>query len=507
MAFALALIGVPFAKAVALRLGVVSPVDSGSHRPVALLGGAPVIAATMLALGINSTIPLWILVGAIGLLAIGLFDDAVALSPKQKVGLQAIVVSCALAVWRVPMLTPWPMMNYALVAFWTISAINAFNLIDGLDGLAGGIGICAALAIAVLGGGHGDFVTAQAAAAILGALGGFLIFNRHPASIYLGDCGALPLGFMLGGLALGAGSDAAGSSRLLRFAIPMLVMLAPLLDMTIASISRAATGASVTRRGLDHSHHRLLALGLSERVAVGVCWTVAALSGVCAIAASAIPRVYLIFAIPMIAAFFGLIACFMIDLTFDATAPKLVKDRQPRLGRLIRDFGYRRRLAEVALDLVLIAVAYLGAFLLRLGLVINEVTVANLLPNIPLLLAISFAACSISGLYREVWRYSKPSDLMRVANAAAASGVFLIIASYFLPIMLSGSITILFVILLFNLLFLSRASFLAFRQGIDRLARSSLNRNASRTKAGDLNAEEEARGDVSKTRGSGKVVA
>ena len=301
----------------------------GSHRPVALLGGAPVIAATMLALGINSTIPLWILVGAIGLLAIGLFDDAVALSPKQKVGLQAIVVSCALAVWRVPMLTPWPMINYALVAFWTISAINAFNLIDGLDGLAGGIGICAALAIAVLGGGHGDFVTAQAAAAILGALGGFLIFNRHPASIYLGDCGALPLGFMLGGLALGAGSDAAGSSRLLRFAIPMLVMLAPLLDMTIASISRAATGTSVTRRGLDHFHHRLLALGLSERVAVGVCWTVAALSGVCAIAASAIPRVYLIFAIPMIAAFFGLIACFMIDLTFDATAPKLSRTACP----------------------------------------------------------------------------------------------------------------------------------------------------------------------------------
>ena len=128
------------------------------------------------------------------------------------------------------------------------------------------------------------------------------------------------------------------------------------------------------------------------------------------------------------------------------------------------------------MDLVLIAVAYLGAFLLRLGLVINEVTVANLLPNIPLVLAISFAACSISGLYRASLALLEPSDLMRVANAAVASGVFLIIASYFLPIMLSGSITILFVILLFNLLFLSRASFLAFRQGIDRLARSSLNR-------------------------------
>jgi len=358
-----------------------------------------------------------------------------------------------------------------------------------------------------LGGGYGDFATAEAAGAIVGALAGFLIFNRHPASIYMGDCGALPLGFMLGGLALGAGGDAAGSSRLLRYVIPVLLMLAPILDMTIASISRAATGTPVTRRGLDHSHHRLLALGLSERVAVGVCWTIAALSGLCAIAAAAIPRAYLIFAIPMIAALFGLIACFMIDLTFDATAPKFVEDRLPRLGRLIRDFGYRRRVAEVGLDLVLIAVAYLGAFLLRLGLVINEVTVANLLPNIPLVLAIAFTACWISGLYRQVWRYTKPSDLMRVANAAVASGVLLIVASYFLPIMVSGSIAVLFVILLFNLLFLSRASFLAFRQGIERLAHSSLNRNASLTPDDRLNPAEETKVAVGKIPASGKVVA
>jgi len=447
------------------------------------------------------------LVGAIGLFAIGLFDDARALSPKRKLALQAIVVCSALAVWRVPMMTPWWMINDAMVAFWVISTINAFNLIDGLDGLAGGIGICAAIAIAALGSVHGDFVTASAAAAIIGALAGFLIFNRHPASIYMGDCGALPLGFMLGGLALGAGSDAAGSLRLLRYVIPVLVMLAPILDMTIASISRAATGTPVTRRGLDHSHHRLLVLGLSERVAVGVCWTIAALSGVCAIAVATIPRAYLIFAIPMIAAFFGLIACFMIDLTFDTTPARLVAGRLPRLGRLIRDFGYQRRLAEVALDLVLIAVAYLGAFLLRLGLMINDVTVANLLPNIPLVLAISFTGCSIRGLYRRVWRYTGPSDLMRVADAAVASGVLLIAASYFLPIMLSGSITILFVILLFNLLFLSRASFLAFRQGIDWLAHSSLNRKASATSDDRQNAEEDARVAMSEIPATVKVVA
>ncbi|MGH7878371.1 MAG: hypothetical protein ACREQD_02625, partial [Candidatus Binataceae bacterium] len=282
--------------------------------------------------------------------------------------------------------------------------------------------------------------------------------------------------------------------------IPILVMLAPLLDMTIASISRAMTGTPVTRRGLDHSHHRLLALGLSERVAVGVCWTVAALSGACAIVAAAIPPVYLIFAIPIIAAFFGLIACFMIDLTFDARPPRLVEGRLRAVVRFALDWGYERQVAEVALDLVLIAVAYVGAFLLRLGLVINDQTVAHLIPNVALVLAISFSACSITGLYRRVWRYTGLPDLVRVANAAIASGILLVAASYFLPVMLSGTIAILFVILMFNLVLLSRVSFVAFHRGIARLADFSSTPGASPTPAARLN-QRDARVALSKISG------
>jgi UDP-GlcNAc:undecaprenyl-phosphate GlcNAc-1-phosphate transferase len=508
VAFSLTLISVPIARSIARRLNIVAPVDSESrHRsPIALLGGAPIVASIVVAPLLFSAIPPWMLIGAIGLFAIGLFDDVVALSPPRKLALQAIVVVGALAVWPVPVMAPWRLVNDAIVAFWMLSTINAFNLIDGLDGLAGGIGVCAALTITVLGVSRDDFVTAGAALAIAAALGGFLIFNAHPASIFMGDCGALPLGFLLGGLALVAGGHAAGSSRLMRYVIPVLVMLTPLLDMTIACISRAATGTPVTRRGLDHSHHRLLASGLSDRVAVGVCWCVAALSGTCAIAAAAIPRAYLIFAIPMIAAFFGLIACFMIDLTFDVEPPRLARNRLSGLARFIRNFGYERRFAEIALDLVLIAVAYLGAFILRLGLVINDVTVANLLPNVPLVLVISFMACSIAGLYRRVWRYTRPSDLVRVANAAVTSGILLIAASYFLPIMLSGSITILFVLLLFNLLFLSRASFIAFRNGIAALARFSSNGNASPMPIIRLSIEEDEKVAISEIPATNKVM-
>jgi UDP-GlcNAc:undecaprenyl-phosphate GlcNAc-1-phosphate transferase len=472
LAFALTLVGVPIARTIASRLAILAPVDSASrHRqPVPLLGGGAIIGAILLTVRVNSALPLWMLIGVAGLFAVGLFDDAVALRPTRKLMLQAVVVISVLIVWQPPLILPWPSLNAVLVAFWLLSTINAFNLIDGLDGLAGGIGMVAASVIALLSVSHSGLATAEQALAIGGALGGFLIFNTHPASIFMGDSGALPLGFLLGALALEAGCGAVHLSWLARSTIPVLVMLAPLLDMMIASVSRAATGTPVTRRGLDHSHHRLLALGLSDRLAVSVCWAVAMIAGGCALAVAAMPREWLFFAIPFVAAFFGLIGSFMIDLTVDALDPGLPANRLPNLARFILGFAYKRRLAEVALDFTLIVVAYLGAFLLRLGLAVDDRIVRNLLPNVPLVVLIAYGAFSIFGLYRRNWSYAGATDVARLANAAVASGILLVIASYFLPMMVSGSIVVLFVTLLFGLLLSSRLSFVAFREGIARLA-------------------------------------
>jgi UDP-GlcNAc:undecaprenyl-phosphate GlcNAc-1-phosphate transferase len=135
---------------------------------------------------------------------------------------------------------------------------------------------------------------------------------------------------MLGALALESVGGPVHSSWLGRCAIPILVMLAPLLDMAIASVSRAAIGKPITRRGLDHSHHKLLGLGLSDRLAVSVCWLVALIAAGSAIAVAAMPPAWLFFAIPFIAAFFGLIGSFMIHLTIDALDPEIAANRSPR---------------------------------------------------------------------------------------------------------------------------------------------------------------------------------
>ena len=138
-------------------------------------------------------------------------------------------------------LAPWPLVNAGLTGFFLLSTVNAFNLIDGLDGLAAGVGI-------IVGRGCGrDLAAARRPVAacqalvVAGALAGFLIYNLHPASIFMGDSGALPLGLLLGTMALHAG-NLAGNSRLPRYVVPILIMLVPLLDTAIVSVSRMATG-------------------------------------------------------------------------------------------------------------------------------------------------------------------------------------------------------------------------------------------------------------------------
>jgi len=471
--FALVAIGIPLARRIATSIGMVAaPHSDSSHRgPVPVLGGAPIIAAILVTLGMLSMLPLWMLIGAGGFLVLGVIDDAMALRPTRKLAWETVAATAAVVCWRVPALAPWPWINYLVVVVWLLATVNAFNLIDGLDGLAGGIGITVAIAIAAIAVSRHDLVTATQALVVGGALGGFLLFNLYPASIFMGDGGALPLGFLLGAIALGMGGGAAG--WLARFTVPALIMIVPLLDMAIVCVSRMATSSPPTRRGLDHSHHKLLALGLSDRVVVGICWAVSAIAGACAVVMKLLPGACLVMALPFVLGFFGLIALFMIDLTFDVNEPGATYSDLHGMARLIVNFGYKRRLAEAGLDLAMITAAYFGAFLIRFDFAMTNEKVAQILPNVPFVLVAAYVAFFGLGVYRGFWRFTGLSEVARLANAAIGAGVVLVALSWVVPnIMLSGSIAVLFVILLFNALVASRLSFRVLRKGILLLARS-----------------------------------
>lgn len=471
-AFAIAWASVPLARRVAVWLGVTAePVRASTAMKIPVFGGVSIVAATLIALAAFGALPAWLAFGMIAMFLLGFVDDAIALRPRNKLLAQTAVVILALVAMPHIALTPWPVLDAALVAFWLLSTTNAFNLIDGLDGLAAGVGIIAGLAIAATGLFTGHIPVALMALAIAGALGGFLAHNFHPAAIFMGDGGALPIGFALGGLAMVAG-QLPGNSRLTEYAYPVLVMLVPILDTAIVSVTRIATGRAISRRGLDHSHHRLLSLGLPDRTAASVCWAVAALGAVCAIATSVLPHAVVLLGLPFIGLVVTVLALFMMDLTFESYSPGQAYADRGWLARLILNVGYKRRLAEAAVDSALIASAYFGAFMLRVNFEMTDGFATNVVRCLPWLLLVTYPAFVLTGIYKGIWRYTGISDGIRFANGAVLAGILMVLGAQVLPIAYSGSIVVLFVVLVFNLLVATRLSFQLLRRGIAHLSQA-----------------------------------
>ena len=167
---------------------------------------------------------------------------------------------------------------------WLVVLTNAFNLLDNMDGLCAGIAVIAGAGLLVGLFGRQDVGhEIRYLAILLGATSGFLIYNAHPASIFMGDAGSLFLGLTLASLTLSVGGPAHDRSRILSIVVaPMLVLLVPIFDTTLVTVSRLVSGRRVSHGGRDHSSHRLVALGLSERRAVFILWALAATAGVIA---------------------------------------------------------------------------------------------------------------------------------------------------------------------------------------------------------------------------------
>jgi UDP-GlcNAc:undecaprenyl-phosphate GlcNAc-1-phosphate transferase len=467
-AFALVVALTPAAKAFALRLNIVaSPSEESGHpKPTPVLGGVAIVIAVVTALSLVGELPLWIAAGMLALLAVGALDDAVALKPSRKLLAQLAVVGFFM--WAAPAppeVTRWPLVNLGLAGFFMVAVINAFNLVDGLDGLAAGVGIAAMGAVGVVAWWSRDVALACGALAAAAALAGFLLFNFYPASVFMGDSGALPMGFLLGALALQGGA-LQRNSHLSSAVFPVLVMLVPLLDTAVVTVSRLATANPISRRGLDHSHHRLLMLGLTVPRAVAVSWTLAATGALLAAGESLLSHVYLLSALPFVVGGIGVIGLFMVDLTFEDRAPGMAYGYLQGLARYILSLGYKRRLAEAVLDFALIPAAYFGACLLRRDFQLSDPLILSMMATTPVFFVATYIAFVLTGVYRGIWRYAGIADLIRFANGSLLAGVLVAIASLFIRLEVSGSVAVLYVVLLFNLLVFTRMSFQLQRRAL-----------------------------------------
>ncbi len=251
----------------------------------------------------------------------------------------------------------------ALAIFWLIGITNAINLLDNMDGLASGIAIIAAGFLAL------SFVTTgQYTEALIHdrslrpALLGFLVYNSNPASIFMGDCGSMFVGFFLASSALINVSGGRSRSFLPVLAVPILVLFIPIFDTTFVTVLRKLSGRAASQGGRDHTSHRLVALGMSERHAVLMLYGFAALSGLLAIL---VQRARLDISLAAIAGFtivLTLVGVYLAGVkVYDQSEEELALKEKPLYAFLV-DVSYKRRIFEVLLDVVLIILAYWSAY-------------------------------------------------------------------------------------------------------------------------------------------------
>lgn len=222
-----------------------------------------------------------VLPAALLVFATGLIDDFWGLKPWQKLlgqlAAAGLVLSAGVQITDVAGSPVSPMWSAPLTIGWLLVCTNAFNLVDGLDGLAAGVGIFATLTIfaaAVL---QGNEPLAFATLPLAGCLLGFLCFNFSPATVFLGDCGSLLIGFLLGCFGV---IWTQKSITLLGMTAPLMAMSVPLFDVMLCIIRRWLRNQPIFSADRGHIHHRLLDRGLSPRQAVFLLY------GLCGLAAS-----------------------------------------------------------------------------------------------------------------------------------------------------------------------------------------------------------------------------
>jgi UDP-GlcNAc:undecaprenyl-phosphate/decaprenyl-phosphate GlcNAc-1-phosphate transferase len=477
VAFAASVLLVPLCRLVGTRFGfVANPREDRWHkRPIAMLGGVAIgiaILAAMLAFGDYSKLGV-LAVAAGAMFLMGLADDIWSLKPATKLVVEIGVAALFLFYGHRLNWANGVTVDWMLTLIWIVGITNAFNLLDNMDGLCGGIALIAAAAFLIsvlpVAAGAPAFFQVQYLAALVGALVGFLVYNVHPASIFMGDSGSLLIGMSLAGLTLTLGSTITGGQNVISvIGVPMLVMLIPIFDTTLVTISRMVSGRPTSVGGRDHTSHRLVAIGLSERAAVALLWTLAAAGGAIGVAFRASVAwwsvVAALFAIgmTMFAAYLGGIRVYE---SSDAVALK-----RGSLTPIVVDFVYRRRVAEIMLDFVLVTVSYYTAYRLKFDFIEFAANFPLFMRSLPVVVAVQLVALFAVGVYQGVWRHFSTSDALTVVRGVVlgTAASMLILLYMFRFEHYSRTVLVIYGIVVVIMVTGSRASFRVISEALQR---------------------------------------
>lgn len=468
----------PLVRRLALRFGAVDlPNERKVHKtPVPRLGGVAVVLsfAVVVAAVLAGLLPVprmpdlarqvWLLVGLVPVFAVSLLDDVRPQRALTRLAAQAVGAAIVLAHGFV--LNPtvhlfgakieigllaWP------VSFlWILAVTNAFNLIDGLDGLSAGLAFISSVSLAGVFVLAGRIEVAVVPLALAGALLGFLRYNLHPASIFLGDSGACSVGFVLACLCLRGGALLSSGLAVL---IPVVIVGVPLADTILSIVRRLLArldlvpGKGVMEADRGHIHHRLLELGLNHRRAVLL------LHGV-GVACTGVAFASLLFsssgAALFIVALLGAAFVGVSRLGYD----ELAVIRRGTVLRLYDSAVLKTAFFVVFVDLLVACLALYLAIGLKWddwALLRHRDLALELGAVVPALVFVTF---QVLGLYRGRWRHATLEDLLRPTGAVVLTGLGAALVDLVaLPVEAPASFYAVFTLVLAVLVNASRSSY------------------------------------------------
>lgn len=448
ISFSVSAILTPIIRQLAVKYNyVANPRDDRWHKkPTGLFGGVSIFTGMMIAwlfgaflfadfdYFIQPMLP--VILGGATIFCLGLIDDIFEINAQYKLIVQVVIASVLVLFGFQVGWFESKTANLVISIFWIVGITNAFNLLDNMDGLSAGVacisGFFLFLWLSVMPGSHLLIKPVQLLlSAYVGSILGFLLYNFSPASIFMGDAGSLFIGFIIACVSvIEVPSHVQGSTlfnQLSVVAVPCFILFIPILDTAFVSFMRRLFSRSIFQGGRDHSSHRMVAIGFSERKAVIVLYLFAAISGVLALC---IYPLDFSISVAIISLYLLLVLFFWIYLA----NVKVYSGESNLTGVLIPVLvkaGYWRTLFSILLDLILISVAYYISYLLRFEGDIGP-DFAFFLKSLPIMIACQIFSFYLFGVYDRLWWGSRLGDLGIYVKGVTAGTVLAILILLFL---------------------------------------------------------------------------
>ncbi|MFP4474883.1 MAG: glycosyl transferase [Desulfatibacillaceae bacterium] len=443
---ALSLILVPLIRSLARARGwIAHPTrDRWHEKPTALMGGIGIFAAMVAPLLLlaefspevlfgpsqvylhqGGVAAMVLVFGATLLFALGLVDDFLHIRPQTKLVGQILVASLvAFYGFRLQWVTSLTG-DTLITILWIVGITNALNLLDNMDGLCAGVGAVGAFVIGFLLSAYSPTL-AVCAWCVCAAQVGFLFYNFKPATIFMGDCGSLVIGFSLAFLTVAYSGFTAESHVLQHYAVPLLILMVPIFDTSLVTIIRVLSGRKASMGGKDHTSHRLVLVGMSEKGAVLALYITAAVSGLAAVFVDRHDN----FTSPAVIVPVGVSVILMgVYLAQIRVYPEkefsVLRDRA--FTPVLMDLTFKRQLLLVLLDFCLISFAYYLSYRLRFSLVEFGQFFDVFLKSLPAVIVCKYVAFHFMGVYRGIWRYLSTNDVTTLIKATTMGSLLSVV--------------------------------------------------------------------------------